>query len=192
MATETVSKKLFTVDEFMRMSEAGIFREDGRFELIRGEIFEMPPPGPPHAGRVNRLNHLFVSRLGGSFIISVQNPAVLDSYSQPMPDLKILKFRQDFYTDSHPRPDDILLAIEVSHTTVRYDTNVKAPLYAETGIPEYWLIHVKKDVLVVHTDPANGKYQHVGVFRRGQSITPQRLPDVTFLVDEILGPFGGL
>ena len=190
MPTETISKKLFTVDEFVTMSEAGVFPEEGRLELIRGEIFEMPPTGAPHAGRVDRLNHLLVARLGDDFIVSVQNPVVLDEYSQPMPDLKILKFRPDFYTTRHPGPNDILLAIEVSSTSIAYDSRVKAPLYAEAKIPEYWLIDVARDVLIVRTDPVDGEYAKVVEFRRGDSITPQRLPECSFLVDEILGQFG--
>lgn len=147
MSTETVGKKLFTVDEYHRIGESGIFPEKARFELIRGEIIEMPMPGSPHSGRVNRLTRLFTSRLGETVIVSIQNPAILDMFSEAMPDVALLQSRPDFYTDSHPNPADILLLVEVSDSTVRYDSKVKGPLYAETGVPEYWLLDVKKDVL---------------------------------------------
>lgn len=153
MATETLHKKLFTVEEFMRVSEAGVFPPEGRFELIRGEILEVPPPDPQHAGRVDRLTRILSRALGDAFIVSVQNPAALDNFSQPMPDLKVLKFRPDFYVASHPGPRDILLAIEVSDTTMEYDVNVKAPLYADAGIPEYWIVDITNDRLLVHTHP---------------------------------------
>src|SRR5712671_910525 len=97
MSTETVSKKLFTVDEFERMCEVGILPEDGRFELIRGEIIQMPTPMPPHAGRVDRLNHVFSSKLGALVIVRVQSPVAIDTHSEPMPDIALLKPKDDFY-----------------------------------------------------------------------------------------------
>lgn len=158
MATETVSKKLFTVEEFHRMSELGILPDNKRFELIRGEIIEMPRPLPPHSGRVNRLNHLLMSKVADRAILSIQNPSILDEMSEPEPDVCLLKPRPDFYTEKHPTPTDILLLIEVAHTTVHYDTRVKAPLYAETGISEYWIVNIPKNVLEVRSDPVNGEY----------------------------------
>ena len=186
MSTETVSKKLFTVDEFYRMWDTGILPEDGRFELIRGEIIEMPKPKPPHSGTVNRLTQLFSVTLGKAVIVSVQNPLGIDRYSEPQPDLVLLKPRADFYAESHPMPEDVLLAVEISHTTVYYDSKIKAPLYAEAEIAEYWQLDVQKNVLVVRTNPVNGEYRDVNVFRRGQTISLQTLPSVSFSLDEIL------
>jgi len=186
VSTETVSKKLFTVDEFYRMSEAGILPEDGRFELIRGEIIEMPTPKPPHSGPVNRLNQLFSITLGKSVIVSVQNPIGIDEYSEPQPDLVLLKPRPDFYAESHPMPENVLLAVEISNTTVQYDSEIKGPLYAEAGIAEYWQVDIQKNVLIVRTNPKNGEYQDVQIFERGQTISLQGLPSVSFAVDEIL------
>ena len=188
MPTETVHKKLFTVDEFHQLWDLGILPEDGRFELIRGEIIDMGKPKPPHSGGVNRLVTVFTSTLGRSVIVSVQNPFLIDLYSEPFPDLALLKPRQDFYANSHPGPEDVLLLVEVSHTTVSYDKNVKAPLYAECAAPEYWQLDVKKDVLIVRTDPQDGEYQNVRIYRRGESVTIQRLPGFSFPIDEILGP----
>ena len=188
MSTETVCKKLFTADEFEQLYEVGILSEDGRFELIRGEILEMPTAQPPHAGSVDRLTYVFSMKLGGSVIVRVQNAFRIDRYSEPMPDLSLLKMRSDFYTKAHPGPEDVLLLVEVSHTTVGYDKTVKVPLYAESGAPEYWQLDVKKDVLIVRTEPQDGEYQNVRIFRRGESITIGKLPDFTFSLDEILGP----
>ena len=187
MATETINKKLFTVDEYHRMAEVGILPEVGRFELIRGEIVEMTNPGSPHSGRVNRLTHLFTSRLGGSVVVSVQNPVRLDGRSEPVPDLALLKPRDDFYAEAHPSPEDVLLVVEVSDSTVKYDSSVKAALNADAGIPEYWLLDVTKNVLVVRTDPAAGAYRNVHILHRGEAISPQKLPSTSFSIDEILG-----
>ena len=185
--TEIVTKKLFTVDEYHRMGDLGILPETGRFELIRGEIIEMPTPGSPHSGRVNRLNRLFTVKLGESVIVSIQNPVGIDLFSEPMPDAALLKPRADFYTDCHPTADDVLLIVEVSDSTVKYDSNVKGSLYAEAGIPEYWILDVKKNVLVIHTEPTDGTYRQVRVVRHGDTVCLQKLPTVNFIVGEILG-----
>jgi Uma2 family endonuclease len=187
MATETITRKLFTVDEYHRMWDIGIFPEDKRFELIRGEILEMPTAKPPHSGRVNRLNHLFTSRLGESVLVSIQNPSSIDDYSEPVPDVSLVKPRLDFYTSSHPLPEDVLLVIEISHTTLRFDTRIKAPLYAEAGILEYWILNIPQNVLEVFTEPVNGRYTKHEILKHGQTVSPLAFPEVTFRVDEILG-----
>jgi Uma2 family endonuclease len=187
MATETIRKKLFTVEDLYRMSDAGILPPDGRFELIRGEIIEMPLPESAHSGGVNRLTHLFVSQFAGLAIVSVQNPVFLNRYSMPLPDLALLKPRPDFYAGSHPTPHDILLVVEVANTSVWYDTNIKAGLYAEFNIPEYWLIDIRKDLLVVRADPKEGQYSRIETKQRGQSVQHGMFPEVSFTVEQILG-----
>ena len=186
MSTETVTKTLFTVEQFFRICEAGILPPDRRYELIRGEIMEMPGPNPPHAGRVKRLNRLLTSTFGELAIVSVQDPVILDRYSVPFPDLALLRPTPDFYTNAHPVPEDILLLIEVADTTVRRDSTIKADLYAEVGIGEYWLLDIPADSLIVYTNPANGAYQNIVTLHRGETVSPQQLP-ATFSVDEILG-----
>jgi Uma2 family endonuclease len=187
MATETVLKKLFTVDEYHRMGDAGILPENKRFELIRGEIIEMPPPKPPHSGRVNRLNHLFMARLDNEVVVAIQNPSSIDDMSEPVPDVLILKPRADFYSEYHPVPADILLAIEVSYSTVRFDTKVKAPLYAEAGMQEYWILNIPKNVLEVRSEPVNGDYTRHEILKHGQTVSPRAFPAVSFRIEEILG-----
>ena len=187
MPTETITRKRFTVDEYHRMWDIGIFPEDKRFELIRGAIFEMPTTKPPHSGRVNRLTQLFTSRFGESVIVSVQNPTSIDDYSEPVPDVSLLKPRADFYTESHPLPSDVLLVVEISHTTLRFDTKIKGLLYAEAEIPEYWIVNIPQNVLEVRREPANGRYTRHEILRHGQTVSPLRLPDTSFWVDEILG-----
>ena len=182
-----VTKKLFTVDEFERMAEVGILSEDCRYELIRGEVMEMARPGSPHASRVKRLNRLFTSRLGESVIVSVQDPVVLDRYSAPVPDVALLRSRHDFYASAHPSPEDVLLLVEVADSSLEWDRTVKAALYAETRIAEYWLLDIRGDALIVHSNPQNGAYATVVMLRRGETIQPHRVVGIVFTVDEILG-----
>src|ERR1700733_14010909 len=148
MATETIGRKLFTADEFFQMFETKILPEEDKFELIRGEIIEMPRPGPLHNSQVWKLHQLFTLRFGTSVLVITQGPIVLDKSSVVLPDLTFLKPRRDFYSERNPSPDDVLLAIEISHTTLSYDTKVKAPLYAEAVIPEYWILDLTKNVLL--------------------------------------------
>jgi Uma2 family endonuclease len=188
MPTDVITKKLFSVDEFERMAEAGILSEDCRYELIRGEVIEMPPPGSLHASRVKRLNRLFTSRLGESAIISVQDPVVLDRYSEPVPDLALLRSREDFYAVAHPSPEDVLLLVEVAESSLIWDRTTKAKLYAESGIVEYWLLDIRGDALIVHAQPQNGVYRNIVTVTRGETVQPQQFTGLLFTVAEILGP----
>jgi Uma2 family endonuclease len=187
MSSDKIGKKLFTVDEFERMGSAGILPETGRFELIHGEIIEMPIPESPHSSRVKRLNRLFASKLGESVIVSIQDPFIIGLYSAPFPDVALLRPRDDFYEKAHPGPQDVLLVVEVSHHSSSYDKNVKAPLYAEAQVPEYWQVDVLKELVTVRTDPRGNEYHTVRIFRRGEAIQLTQFRDVTFRVDEILG-----
>ena len=187
MSTETIPRKLFTVDEFQRMAEAGILPQEGRFELIRGEVVEMPIPDSPHGGRVKRIVRAFTSKLGESAIVSVQDALLIDRHSLPMPDVTLLRPRADFYSESHPGPEDVFLVVEVSHTTVWYDKTIKAPLYASANIREHWQLDIGKEVLIVRTDPANGEYLSTRILQRGETICAQALPRFAFTIEELLG-----
>ncbi|MFN8636521.1 MAG: Uma2 family endonuclease [Chloroflexota bacterium] len=177
----------FTIDQYHQMGEAGVFRPEDRVELIDGEIIEMNPIGDPHAGGVNRLNQAFVVRLVGKAVIAPQNPVRLASHDEPQPDLAILRFRADFYASLGPRPEDVLLLVEVADSSVSYDRRVKAPLYARNGIPEYWLVDLGRGQVVVYRDPSPDGYRSMQVHERGASLSLVELPDVTISVADILG-----
>jgi Uma2 family endonuclease len=182
-----VEKWVFTVDEYHRMSEAGILSEDDRVELIEGEIIKMSPIGKYHAACVKRLNSVLNWRAGEYAIISVQDPIRLDDYSEPEPDIALLKDRNDFYAQELPSAEDVLLIIEVADTSVEYDRTVKMPLYAKGGIPEAWLANIREDRVEAYSQPANGIYQKVRIVKRGESISPEALSKLVLTVEEILG-----
>lgn len=169
------------------MGQAGILSEDDRVELIEGEIVVMTPIGSPHAGKVIRLNGLFVPRLGGRAMVNVQNPIILAAHSEPQPDLALLRPRPDWYERSHPRPEDILLLIEIADTSLDYDRTVKVPLYAGAGIPEVWIVDLTAECIEVYQEPSQGRYRRVQRFTRGQSLAPQAFPDLLLSVDELFG-----
>ncbi len=180
-------KRYFNVDDYYRMAEAGLFSEGDRVELIEGEVVEMSPTGSHHQGCVDELNALLASNVGRTAIVRVQGPIRIDDYSEPEPDIALLKPRADYYRKSHQAPADVLLVIEVADTSADYDRNVKLPLYARAGIPEAWLVILPKDLIEVHSQPKNGKYQKVQRLKRGKTLVSSTVPGLSFSVDEILG-----
>lgn len=185
MATE-ITKRLFTVQDYMRMADADIFTEDDRVELIYGEILAMSPIGPPHAAAVDRANRAMVSAAGNRAIVRIQSSVVLDKYSAPHPDIVLMRPREDFYASKHPGPSDIFLIVEVAESSLKYDRTIKARLYAETGIQEYWVADVKHDCLFVYSNLSDKSYRSVHQLHRGDFIAPQLLPECRLQVDVLL------
>src|SRR6185295_15291225 len=177
----------FNVDEYYRMAEVGLLSPDVRVEMIEGEIVEMSPIGSTHAGTVDRSSAFLNRKLGNTVIVRVQNPIRLDDFSEPQPDLALLKPRKDFYSKSHPSPEDVLVVIEVADTSVDYDRNVKLPLYARAGIPEAWLMVLAKDVIEVYSQPRNGKYQKVQRLKRGKNLVSPTMTGFSCRVEDLLG-----
>ena len=184
--TVQLLRRKFTVEQFHKMAESGILNEDDRVELIRGEIIEMAAIGTKHASCVRRLDNVLHTKLGDKVIISVQNPVGLDDSSEPQPDVVLLKPREDFYASAHPQPKDILLVIEVADSTIKYDREVKVPLYAQEGVIEVWLVDINSECVEIYREPANGIYQKVEKFSRGDLFI-QAFDDVSIRVDEMLG-----
>lgn len=186
MAVE-VLRRSFTTEEYHRMGEAGILREDDRVELIEGEIVQMTPIGSRHAACVMRLNQLFSRHSGQGVLVNVQNPIQLGKYSEPQPDVTLLRFRPDFYAESHPRPTEVLLAVEVAETSAAYDREVKVLLYAKAAIPEVWLVDLTEGWVEVYRQPSSQGYQDVRTFRRGEQVVSVALPDLPLAVNDVLG-----
>jgi Uma2 family endonuclease len=182
-----IVKRQFNVTEYNRMAETGILSEDDRVELIEGEIIEMSPIGSRHAACVRRLDALFNRQLAGAAQVSAQNPILLDEYSEPQPDIALLKPRHDFYAEAHPLPSDVWLIVEVADTSIEYDRKVKAPLYAQAGIPEMWLVNLAEETIEVYTQPENGAYQKAGSFARGDSFSSTIFRELRLSVEDILG-----
>lgn len=180
-------RRYFNVSEYYRMAEAGVLTENDHVELIEGEIIEMSPIGSRHAACVRRLGSHLTRLLAQIGIVSVQNPVRLNEYSEPEPDVALLKPRDDFYAQAHPTPEDILLVIEVADTSVDYDRGIKVPLYAEAGIAEAWLANLPKNIIEVYTEPLNGSYQKCQKVKRGEKLISQTIGSLTLDVDDILG-----
>lgn len=185
MASEPTTRR-FTVEEYYRMAEAGILAEDDRVELLDGEIVQMSPIGSRHAGTVARLSELLRDAVGKRALVWVQNPIRLSDTSEPQPDVCLLRPREDYFTRSHPRPQDVLLVIEVAETSLRYDREVKLPAYARARIPEAWLFDLEGDRLHQFRDPSEDGYRSCHEYGRGEVIVGDALPGLRIPVDEIL------
>jgi Uma2 family endonuclease len=169
------------------MGEAGVLREDDRVELLDGQVVRMSPIGRPHASTVARLNALLVRRFGSAATVWVQNPIILDRWSEPQPDLCLLAPRGDFYAAVYARPRDVLLGIEVMDSSRSYDRTLKLPLYAKAEIREVWLVDLKAEAIDVHRRPALRGYREHRRYVRGRTIVPLAFPRHRIRVNEILG-----
>lgn len=187
MPTTAVLKRLFTVKEYDQITESGVFANNERVELIRGEIIEMSPIGRRHAACVIRLSDILTRKLGDRILLSVQNPLALDNISKPEPDVVLLKRKSDCYESGLPEPSDVFLLMEVADSTIDSDRELKIPLYAEDGITEVWLVDINSACIEVYRQPTAHVYQEIQKFYRGQNLFILAFPDVSITVDEILG-----
>lgn len=165
-----LEKKLFDVEAYYKMLKAGILTPADRVELIHGEIIEMTPIGSRQASYVKKLNKLLNQLLEDELVIGIQDPIRLTPYSEPEPDLAILKARADFYAERHPTPEDILFLIEVADTLVGYDYDIKLPLYVAANIQEVWVLNINEEQITQHTQPDDNQYLKEAVFRKKEVI----------------------
>jgi Uma2 family endonuclease len=183
---EVIRRRRFTADEYHRMGEVGILREDERTELIEGDIVEMNPIGGRHVRCVNELNWLLGQQIhDGGLRVSIQNPIRLDGGLEPQPDLSVI--RAGGSAGSLPGPEDVLLVIEVSDTTLSYDRNVKLPLYARAGIREAWIVDLQGEAVERHNDPAEDGYRRMERAGRGRTLASEVLPNLAFEANAVLG-----
>ncbi|HEY0081953.1 MAG TPA: Uma2 family endonuclease [Pyrinomonadaceae bacterium] len=182
-----ISKYYFSVAEFERMGEAGVFTKDARLELIEGEVIEMSPIGSRHAACVNFLSRFLNRTVGDIALVSTQNPIRLNDFSEPEPDIALLRLRDDFYRAAHPTPADVLLVIEVADTTLAYDREVKVPLYAKAGIAEVWIVNLSEEQIEIYSGLAGGAYQTPAVFRRDAEACAHTIANLSVGVADVLG-----
>ncbi len=185
----TITRRLFTVDEFIRLDQLHFFAPDERLELIDGEIHPMSPIGPRHGGLVN----LLISRLGGQlskeWILACQNPVQLSRTCLPQPDFAILRHRADHYRNAHPQADAVQLVIEVADSTADVDLGKKREIYAQAGIPEYWVFDLTENTLECFQQPEGGAYRGHRRLTAADSAISATL-GITLPLAEILNPAG--
>lgn len=178
-----------TVTDYYHLADAGSLTDTDRVELIDGEIIDMSPIGSRHAGLVDRLNRGLHARIEDKAMVRVQGPVRLDEWSEPEPDIALLRPKDDFYMSGHPGAADVLLVIEVADASLAYDRDIKIPLYARHHIPEAWLVNIENQRLTVHRQPSPDGYREV--------IEPTPLAEISVsgvvdLAVDLSGLFSGL
>lgn len=177
---------LLTVDEFDQMVERGAFDHLNRkIELIRGELRQMTPPGPLHDDVVTYLSHWsFRSVDENEIAVCVQmGMSLAEQMSRPQPDLLWVQARR--YMDRHPNANDVLLAIEVSHSSLKTDLGEKAVLYAEAGIQEYWIVDLNDSCIHVFRDPIGATYRQINIVNCGETRSPLACEAASLVVSDL-------
>lgn len=155
----------WSIDDYHQMVEAGILR-DRKVELLQGEIVEMPPEKPIHYATANEGSHYLSRLLKGKADVRFNGPITLTD-SEPEPDIAVVKIRESRYRDRHPTPEDIYWVIEVAQSSQKKDLEVKREIYAAAGIPEYWVIDLSAQQLIVFRRPEQGEYRDRQVVNQG-------------------------
>jgi Uma2 family endonuclease len=182
-----IARRHFNIIEYYRMAAAGVLSEDDRVELIEGEIIEMNPIGSRHAACVGRLTEILGRVAGNEAIVWVQNPVQVNEYSEPLPDVALLKRRDDFYAQANPRPTDVLLIIEVADSSVEYDHQIKIQLYARAGIQEVWLVNLPQKVIEIYAQPVNETYSEIRLVKQGENLTSDTIHHLMIDASQVLG-----
>ncbi len=170
---------LYSVNDYHKMIQAGVFPEEVRTELIDGKVYIMPPMGPEHYGILARLTTEFSVKLYEKAVPISQVPVELSDTTEPEPDFIILEYREDYYHKRKGTLEDALLFIEVSKSTLDHDRHVKLPKYAQSGIQEVWIINATNELysLEVYQQPVGNEYTLIHKYSQGQKVAPLEFPD---------------
>ena len=159
-STETnLQLRLWTVEEYHRMAEAGIFAPDERVELLEGKILCKSAKSTAHRSTTGRIDYLLKKRLEKIALICVQDPVKLNDRSEPEPDLSVVKIDPLDYADHHPTPSEVYLIIEVADSSLKFDCEIKAKTYSLAGIKDYWVLDVVKRELYIFRNPTQTGYE---------------------------------
>jgi Uma2 family endonuclease len=167
--------------EYDKLIELGVFHGE-RIELLDGQLVKMSPIGPPHSSTIDKLNLLCMTRLAGRALVRVQNPIAASELSEPEPDLAIVPLGN--YETEHPSTADLL--IEVAESSLAYDRGPKLRVYAESGVPEYWVVNLVDRCVEVYRKPGGGRYWLVHRADEGAVIACERHPELELRVADVL------
>ncbi|KAB8330781.1 Uma2 family endonuclease [Scytonema tolypothrichoides VB-61278] len=187
--TVTTAKR-FTIAEYERLAELGFFREDERVELINGEIISMVSKGRPHSVCETRLERELYKLVGERVILRGQQPIIIPNYNEPEPDRVIAQNRDDDYLGAHPSPTDILLLIEIADSSLKYDQEVKLPIYAQAGVSNYWIFNLVDSCLECYSESyqdLQGKfgYRRKLIFLPNESVNLPFLPNLSLDLSKV-------
>lgn len=174
-----------SVEEYDQMIEHGILTGDDKVELLNGVIIEKMPKGTKHSSANDRLTRFFYKLLDDKVIVRNQNPIWLDAFSEPEPNIVLASLDEKFYADRHPTPEDILLIIEVSDTTLGRDRFAKGLAYAKAGIRQYLVLNVQEETVEDYRNPNADGYGSKQTFQKGESFSLVAFPEIEIKVDDL-------
>jgi Uma2 family endonuclease len=173
-----------TSTEYYGMIESGIIREGERVELILGQIFTMAAKGTRHTVSTTRLITELPMLIQRRAIVRCQDPISLPNNSEPEPDIVIARLRSDEYVNTHPSPEDIILVIEVADSSIKFDRDTKAPLYAAAGISEYWIVNLIDNRLEIYRQPEGSIYTSIQIVTPPQTIVLPQFPEIVVQIGD--------
>ena len=182
--------KFWTREEYYRLAESGILGYDARFELIEGEIVPVAPQGPEHSHSISTQTTRLVRFFGDSHYVRVQQPIDL-GHSQLEPDFSLVPMGGE---SSSRLPTTADLVIEIAKTSLSFDRNEKASLYAKAGIPELWILNIDARQVEVYRKPAimagsiyGYGYASIELLKGEDKLSPLFFPTAIFTAAELLG-----
>jgi len=175
-----------TVEELYRLYETRDPADTRRMELIEGEVVFMMPPGPLHSGFTDEADHVIRRKVGDAYRVRCQHPIRINRHNEPQPDIAVVKPRKDAYALSHPDPDDVLLIIEVSDSSLEFDLNAKRHTYAKAEIAEYWVLDVNSRELHVFLNPWEGDYTQHSTHKGDDEVVCTTITGLKVSVSELL------
>lgn len=178
----------WTVEEYHKLGEIGFFHPEERVELIEGNIIQMSAKGTAHTSATRRTASVLRNLLGNRAAVYTQDPIALDDNSEPEPDIAVVRIDPFDYATHHPTPSEVYLIIEVADSSLTYDREVKAKIYARSGIADYWVLNVNDRQLHVFREPTEDGYQSEVILEETASISPLQFPPVNIAIGEILPP----
>lgn len=173
----------WSIEDYHRMIEAGILL-DRRVELLCGEIVEMSPETPLHYNTAKRGARYLERLLEGLAEVRFNGPITLAD-SEPEPDIAIVRLPELQYNDRHPRAEDVFWLVEVAKTSLKKDTELKASIYATSGITEYWVLDLTQNQVFVFRNPQPNQYTSEQSFRSG-TIAPLAFPEIQVAIAQLL------
>lgn len=177
--------RLWNVEEYHRMLAAGIIAPDERVELIAGQVIPMSAKNPPHAAITLCASDYLKRLLAGVALVRVQDPVQLSQYSEPEPDIATVRIEPRKYIDHHPTADEVFLLIEVADTTLETDRKQKAPLYAQGGISEYWILDVNKFQVYVFREPNGEAYTQESILEENATLSLVAFPKIDIQISQL-------
>lgn len=178
----------WTVKEYHKLGEMGFFHPGERVELISGNIIKMSAKGTAHTSALGRTDRLFQDLFNNLAWVRVQDPIALDDNSELEPDIALVRIDPLDYATHHPTPSEVYLIIEVADSSLAYDREFKAKIYARSGIVDYWVLNVNDRQLHVFREPAEDGYQSEVILEQTASISPLEFPAFNIAIGEMLPP----